>query len=313
MDPTLTPGSARVVDPILTEVARGYMNAELVWPEIFPVVPVGMRGGNIISFGSESFADIDIRRAPGADVQVIDVGYAGDPYALVQRAIAGKLPEEIIQEAEMVPGIDLASLAIATAMKVASLQIEIAAAALVNPGNIGAGRTSALVGAAQWNHADSVPSRAVLQRREEIRRRVGMTPNRLLLSSDVFTALQTNADVVERIKYSQRAASVDITAELLAAYFNVERVIVGRSLKGQAGAFKDIWQNMALLTYSNVTPLAQMGSPSFGYTYRLRGYPMASPPWWDASKRSWIYPTTTEDTPVIAGAEAAYLWTNVLA
>ena len=61
-----------------------------------------------------------------------------------------------------------------------------------------------------------------------------------------------------------------------------------------------------------MTPLAAMGSPSYGYCYRLRGYPVASPGYYDAKVDSWIYPVTTEDTPVIAGIDAAYLFRTVV-
>lgn len=43
--PQMTPDSARVVDPILSNIARGYSNSALVGGSLFPTVPVQQRGG----------------------------------------------------------------------------------------------------------------------------------------------------------------------------------------------------------------------------------------------------------------------------
>jgi hypothetical protein len=53
--PAMNPSQARVIDPVLTTVAQGYQNAEMIATALFPVVPVPLRGGNVITFGKESF------------------------------------------------------------------------------------------------------------------------------------------------------------------------------------------------------------------------------------------------------------------
>ena len=88
-----------------------------------------------------------------------------------------------------------------------------------------------------------------------------------------------------------------MTLEKLASYFNVDQVIAARARVGEPGAFKPIWGKNAVLAYSDVTPLASMGSPSFAYCYRLEGYPVSNPGWYDNKCDSWLYPTTTYDTP----------------
>src|SRR5690625_4750053 len=74
----------RVVDPILTTVARGYQNPQFVGNRLFPEVPVPISGGQIIEFNKESWRKYNLRRTPGGDVVEIDYGYAGKPYALVR-------------------------------------------------------------------------------------------------------------------------------------------------------------------------------------------------------------------------------------
>lgn len=64
--PQMTPATARVIDPILTNVARGYANNALIGMSLFPAVPVQQRGGKIVSFGKEAFMTYATGRAPGA-------------------------------------------------------------------------------------------------------------------------------------------------------------------------------------------------------------------------------------------------------
>lgn len=304
----MTPGAARVVDPVLTSAARGYMNAGMAWPYIFPVVDVMQRGGKVIEFGAEHFAEMAIERAPGANVPEINVGYTSRDYALVQRALSGKVPIELLEEAGAVPGIDLGSVVVQRVMAINSLQIEIKAAGLIVAANF-KDRTKALAGAAQWSHADSTPAKEVRAAYSTIRQGIGQDPNTLFVGKPVHDALINNADVVDRIKHTQPAVGDAIDEAALARYFRVDRYVVGSAMKGEPGAFEEIWGKIALLCYSNVTPLASQGSPSFGYTYRLSGYPMAEPPWYNRVNKSWMYPVTNEDTPEIVGAAAGYLWT----
>ena len=57
---------------------------------------------------------------------------------------------------------------------------------------------------------------------------------------------------------------------------------------------------------------ADMGAPSFAYTYRLEGYPLVGEAWIDRNCDSWIFPVTVEDEPVIAGKDGAYLFKAVI-
>ncbi len=100
----MTPGQARVVDPILTTVAQGYKNGLMVADFLFPVVPVDQRGGKIIQFGKEDFKLFSTIRAPGANTKRVQYGYAGDPYSLDQHALEAVVPFEIQGEASAVPG-----------------------------------------------------------------------------------------------------------------------------------------------------------------------------------------------------------------
>ena len=134
--PQMTPSQARVVDPVLTNVARGYKNQQFVGMSLFPYVPVAQRGGKIICFGKEHFKIYNTGRAPGAKVERIQTAYGGQPYALEQHALAGEVPFELLEEANVVPGIDLGNAAVNRVQNIIGLALEYAQATLARtPGN----------------------------------------------------------------------------------------------------------------------------------------------------------------------------------
>ena len=316
MAPPMTTSAARVVDPVLSTAARGYRNQMHAWNYLFPVVRVMQRGGKVIEFRAEHFQEIGLERAPGADRPQINVGYSSRDFALVQRALDGKVPNEILQDAAAVPGIDYGMTAVRRVMEVVSLQIELRAAALATAAAIyAASNKAALAGDARWDNDASTPAKAVEDAKEAVAQGIGMEPNVLVLGQPVSRALQNHPEVIDRIKHTEglgEDAMPQVNERKLAAYFGVEMVVVARARKGVPGDFQPIWGKNAVLAYSDLTPLASQGSPSYGYTYRLEGYPVTEPGYFDRSCDSWLYPTTTEDTPEVVGADAGYLFQTVV-
>lgn len=306
--PQLTPGQSRVVDPVLTTVAQGYRNADMVGAALFPYVPVDQRGGKIITFGKEDFYLYSGARAPGAETKRVVFGYSGSNYALTQFALEGVVPMELMQEAAAVPGIDQASLAVNRVQRIIALNLEKAQGDLAtNAANYAAGNKNvALTGTSLWSDASaSDPIANVETGKEAIRAQTGRYPNTLLLSAQSAKALRVHSKIIDRIKYTGR----DIpTAELLAMLFGVEKVVIGGAVYSDAsGNMTDIWGKTAVLAITETASLADLGVPSYGYTYRLRGAPIVETPYEDRPAKSWAYPVTDEVSPVIAGATAGYL------
>lgn len=308
--------AARVADPVLTTVARGFENKSRVYPYLFPIVEVPQRAGKVVVFDAYDFVKLNTVRAPGANRARGEYRYGSQNYACVQRALDGVLPREDLEEAAAGPGIDMQRVNVMATMNIIDLQVEVAAAELAtDSSNYSAGHHTALAGNARWDNDASKPNKAVETACQEIREGIGQKPNILVLGAKVFGALKNHKDVLDSVRPTEGLkadGSPTINEAKLASYFDVERVVVGAAMTGEPGAFVDAWGKHAILAYSDVTPLASRGSPSFGYTYRLRGYPIASPGWYNRDVDSWIYPVTTEDTSVIAGAAGAHLWSSVV-
>ena len=220
-------GEVRLIDPILTTVAQGYIQPELIGRNIFPGVPVEISGGQVLQFGKEAFQQYNLRRAPGAAIKRIDFGYVGQHYALTEDAVECKVPFEWLRDAAVMPGIDLGTRAVRLGLAVVNLSLELEQAALaLNPANYDDNHQIALAGAAKWSNAAADPVMDILEYREAIRSSVGIYPNLLTLGPAAWNALRSNPNVIERYKYtSAKSISVDMIAELV----EVERVQVGKA------------------------------------------------------------------------------------
>lgn len=306
--PQLTPSQARVIDPVLTEVAQGYTNPEFVGMALFPPVPVGQRGGKLISFGREDFALYATARAPGANTRRVNFGYSSGTYALEQHALEGVVPFEDMEEAQAVPGIDLASVAIAKTQAVIGLRLEYAQAVLATTAaNYPAGNKVTLAGAQQWSDyttGTGDPASDIETGKEAIRAKVGRRPNTLVLGPLVWAKLRNHPKLTDRIKYTGRDG---LTEEMVAQLFGIDRVLVGDAIYDNAGTFADVWGKFAVLAYTTPGSLASRGTPTFGYTYRLSGYPLVEEAYEERNAKSWVYPVTDEVAPVIASSTSGYL------
>ena len=303
---------ARVIDPILTAVARGYESQfPMVSNVLFPVVPVTQRGGTIITFGREQFQVLDTRRAPGADTKSIQLGYGKDNFALVDNRLMGKVPVELMEEAQT-PGIDLAGNTIRVVQDKMTLEREVNAAALARAtAAYAAGNKDTLSGSNLWTHVDSNPFAAIEVGKEAIRKKIGRRPNVMVLGPVVLSALRIHPLVLDKL--STATDRTPATVLQLQALFEVAQIIEGQAITDTAGTFSDVWGNDAILAYVTPKSLQEMGSQNYGYTYQLASRPMVETPYFDNSKNSFMYPVSDASQVVLTSADSGYLITNAVA
>lgn len=306
--PQMTTSQARVVDPVLTTAAQGYKNAELVGLSLFPTVPVLTRGGKIISFRREDFRLYATGRVPGTNTKRVMFGHDSGNYALESHSLEGVVPFELMEDAKAVPGVDLGSGAVAKVQDIIGLRLEKAQADLAtNAANYGTANKIALSGTSQWSDYGAVsnPSADIETAKEAIRSQVGRRPTVIIMGALVWAKLKEHPKITDRIKYTGRDSA---TPEMLANLFGVKQVLIGDALfENESGVLADVWGKSVVVAYTDIGGIADMGRPTFGYTYRLGGYPIVETPYQDRSAKSWIYPVTDEISPVIAGAAGGYL------
>jgi hypothetical protein len=307
-----TASQIQVIDPILSNVALGYKQPEHVGMALFPIVPVSQTGGKIIQFGKEAFRLYNTARAPGGTAKRVRYGHEGAPYAVENHALDAVVPREWMRDAKQVPNIDLGTRAVNLVMKSGSLVLENQQATVARTAaNYDANHKVTLAGTDQWSdYANSNPIGDVDDAKESVRESVGVYPNVIEISAKVFKVLKEHPSILDKIKYTHRGI---VTAELLAAVFDVPKVVIGTAIAfDDADASIDVWGKDVVLAYVPSTPTG-MEEPSYGYTYQMQGHPMVEIPYWDQPTRSWVYGMTNERVPVQTGFTSGFLITNAVA
>ncbi|MGH8037011.1 MAG: hypothetical protein ACREPD_04645 [Stenotrophomonas sp.] len=308
-----TLAQTRVIDPILTTHAQGYLRPGNVGRLLFPIATVRAYGGQVLEFGKESFRRYNTKRAPGSATKRITFGYAGKPYAITPAGLEALVPDENQNDASAVPGLDLASDAIDLVLDTHELAHEYECAEIArNATNYDNSHKAALVGADRWTGDSSDPTQDISAAKNAVRGSIGVRPNTVLLSASAFAGLESNKSIIDRLKYTGRDA---VTTEILARLWGVQSVVVGEAVgaTGQDDDLGDVWGDDVIVAY--VAPPTGGNSrsnarPSYGYTYSITGMPLVRKPYRDENARSWVYPVDADRTPVLTGLLAGYLIQN---
>lgn len=313
--PQLTPSGARVIDPVLSTIAQGYQHNEMVASALFPQVPVPLRGGRIITFGKEDFMLYGSQRAPGENTKRVQFGYTGGQYALADYSLEGQVPIEVLQDGAAGPGVDHAAMAIRKVSAIMAVRLEKQSADIARTAaSYAAANKVTLSGTGQWSDftGTSQPIQNIETAKEAVRAAVGKRPNTIVMGAAVMAKLRQHPLIVDRMKYTGRDIA---TTEILASLFGVARVLVGDAVwSNDAGTvFTDVWGKDVVVAYTELGSVSDFGAPSYGYTYNLSGYPMVEEPYYDRNSKSWVFPVTRAEAPVLTSASAGYLITNAVA
>lgn len=127
-----------------------------------------------------------------------------------------------------------------------------------------------------FDDAASEPINFIDTQKTEMVQATGKMPNTLVLGANVAPALRSNADITDRVKYTQRGVA---SLEILASLFELDRVVVARGVYNAAeeGAEDDLEfivdPNAMLLCYIEPSPRpnAPTAIARFGWTGLLGG------------------------------------------
>ncbi len=258
------------VDSTLTSLSVKYRNADMIWREVMPVVPVRKRSDKFAVYNREDMFKLpDDATMPKADANEIDWGVSFDKYSVEDYAIADYLPQETIDNADdpINPEIDTNDflnllLDIAQEKRVADV---VFSAATYPVGN-----KVTLSGTSQWSDftgSDPIGDILTALSTPLIR------PNTLIFGQDTWTKFRQHPQVLDAVKSSTRFQDSPgglATAPEVAGLFEVDKVLVGRasfisSSEGQTPTFTRLWgKHMSAL---RVEPNPGINTITFGCTF----------------------------------------------
>lgn len=304
---------------------HGFKQPTFIGELAFPRVTVPTRKGRIIRFNEDEFYLHQMRRSPGATTMRVNGGWGSDEYELLQDAIEEELPIEHLQEAEAVLPFDMQSRAIKKAAMRIALRLEFDQMALLGDINsypaanriVLAGPTQLSAPASDLEATFDVAFSAILAA-------CGMLPNTIIWGYRAWLACKRHPAVRDKIKYTSSNA---VTMQMMLAMLNANRggVAAARYRDPQNPALGRIpmaMDNAIAVLYVPDSAVndqvgmmpsveADMGQPSFGYTYQLD--PFAEEPYYERNTKTWYFPATAERRPVLTGMGAGYLMLNVAA
>jgi len=250
-------------------------------------------------------------RAPGTNTKRVTFGYAAGNYGLENHALEALVPVEHQRDANIVPGIDLATGAVNGVMRIESLVLEKQQADLARDASkYDADHKVTLSGTSQWNdYANSDPVGDIDNAREAIRSSTGIYPNIIEIPAAVWKIIKRHPSVLGLMASTERGV---LTADVMADLLEIDKVIIGKAIAFDDGDGSiDIWGKDVVLAYVP-TIATTLEEPSFGYTYTMTNNPHVEDPYYERNIKSWVYGTQYERAPVLTGITSGFLIKNAV-
>jgi hypothetical protein len=294
----------RVVDPVLTNIARGFKNAAHVAENLFPVVSVSKEGGKIPEFTKESFKIYNTERAIRAKSNRINPENRTEiDFVLTEHDLEYPIDYRE-QDEDIFPSRLHATTVVTDGI---SLRLEKMAADVVQDlTTFPTGNKITLSSSDKFTNTSSNPFTIFETAKEAIRGKIAQRPNVCVIGASAYSALKEHPAVLDRIKYTQSAV---ITPEILRQLLDFEQLYIGDSVYAtDAGAFQDIWKDNVVIAYVPKTMKDVPRSyyePAFAYTLRKKNNPIVDS-YTEAGKVEIIRNTDLFVSKVV-GPDAGYL------
>ena len=264
------------VDQLLTNVSIGYSNAGYIADQIFPVVPVDKQSDKYLTYDKSHWFRNEAKiRATGTKSERGGWTYSSDTYFCDRFSYGHEIYDEERANADNAFQLDSDAAEFATDKIL--MQREVAFASDFFKTSVWGTDKVGATDFTRWSdYAGSTPLVDVSDWMDTIEASIGREANRLVMGKQVWTKLKWHPDLIDTIKYTQRAQmGLDLAATLL----EVERILVGRAIyttspEGTAEAsvsYSRIWGKHALLIYVPNTP--SLRQPAAGYTFTWQRVP----------------------------------------
>lgn len=301
----------RIVDPVLSSLAIGYSNAGYIADVLFPMARVPKESGKIPKHNKQAFKLFNTERALRAASNVVKPeDRSWIDFSLIEHDIS--VPMDYREEDES-DDLDLqASNAIIAQEGIQLRREKVCADLAFNPANYAATNKETLATADKFTTAGSDPFPIVARAHEQIRKSIARRANTMVLGATAFSGLRYHPKVLEKLSYAQLGI---VTPQILAALFDVERVVIGDAIwvSDDNQTTTDVWGGSMLLTYvrppqPNVK--RSVYEPNYGYTVYKKSAEVDTYVG-EGGKVKYVRNTMIY-APVLVGADAGYLVSGVV-
>jgi hypothetical protein len=307
----------RIVDPVLTNLAIGYQNAEMIGANLLPYASVDKEAGKLPKFGKDSFLVYETERALRADSNRGDLDRPdADSFSLTEHDL--EFPVDDREEAESV--FSAKRRAMIRAVQGIRLRHEKTVADMVlNPANYGVGNKIALSNQDSFSDPASDPEGVIDDAKAAISSGIVKDPNVMVIGYNNWRWLKRHP-ALKAILSDNRSRLVQLAD--LREIFEIPNIYVGKAMwkaDAKTAPTQRLWNGIVLAYVPDamkMTPteggvvdpgsMQDIGEPSFGYTFRKRGMPQVDVRRASNGKMDLVR-NTDMYKPYILGADAGYL------
>lgn len=265
----------------LTNIAVAYMQdaANYIADKVFPIVPVDFQSDLYYIWSKDDFFRDEAQpRGDGQESAGSGLNLTSASYAAIVWALHKDIGDQMRRNAD--PSVDIEVSVTRMLMQKLLIRRDRQFASKYLATTIwGTDITGAVAptGAQvyQWSDAvNSDPFSDIAAGQTTILQNTGQEANTLVLGWPVYQALRKHPLIIDRIKYTMQADAKAITPELMAAAFDVDRVLVAKATyntaaEGLTGSYSFAVGKTALLCHSAPEPGLMV--PSAGYIFGWAG------------------------------------------
>lgn len=261
------------VDAILTNISVAYIQSsnKFMSTQAFPVVPVEKQSDLYYTYTKNDwFRDEAERRADNTESAGSGYGLSTDSYRCDVWAFHKDVGDQMRANADNPIKPDTEATQFVTQRLMLRQEIQW----VTDYFTTGVWGTDKTVTSTWDDYAASDPIEDMEEAKEVMLSTTGFEINTLVLGYQVYRQLKHHPDIIDRIKYTTGVTGRTVTPELLAAMFDVERVLVSKAIKatneeGATGAYSFTHGKHALAMH--VAPNPGLMTPSAGYVFTWKG------------------------------------------
>lgn len=273
----ITNRTGQLVNPVLTNIGRGYRPAGFVADELAPRVAVTKEVGQYTVWDSFHFFanDVETLTPDRAETREVDVDMGTETYKAEEHALKVSVSDREQSQSDV--DVRLAkSNALSDRLKVAR---ERRIARLLETESNGGGLDDAMDVAVgnNWDTDAATIIADLTTAKEAIFSAIGIEPNVVVIPWRVANAISQQQDIIEILKYTVDGRTIiGAGQEVLPGTLAGLRTIVPRgryatNAAGQANAFADIWGDDVRVLYVNDAG-PSLFTPSVAYTFQTEGF-----------------------------------------
>ncbi len=268
------------VDAILSNASIMYQQDDMDFAatRVFPLLPVKKKSDLYFEYNKDDFfRDTFKRRAPGTESSGSGYGILQRSYVCEKWSLHHDIDDDTRADEDDPLDADLDATSWLTTQALISQEVQWALAYFTT-GVWGQDITTTgggVIGTAntvKWSdYTNSQPLVDINYWKKLVKLATGKLANVMVMSFDVFCALQNHPVLIDRIKYTSRDV---VTEEIMATYFGVDEVIVSSAIyntaaEGQTASNAFIMASGVLLCYR--APKPGIRTASAGYTFEWTG------------------------------------------